>query len=164
MAGTNAFIIARLTNQLGTVFMYVLDAVCFVYTCRRLIDLSPIAVCIYMPAIDRSLSDCRYAAAVPLVTVSKTRNVVLKTIICVSKTRKLVLNTMDFAGAWVESAERFCHDLWWCLLRGICIHNKSHNFHLITVQSDYGSKLYIFLRSRHDIPTAVVLGKVLKLQ
>ena len=30
------------------------DAVCFVYTCRRLIDLC--LLCIYMPAIDRSLS------------------------------------------------------------------------------------------------------------
>ena len=29
------------------------DAVCFVYTCRRLIDLSN--DCIYVPALDRSL-------------------------------------------------------------------------------------------------------------
>ena len=54
--------------------MYVLEAACIVYTCRRLIDLSLIAVdaaccvytcrrlidlsliaCIYMPAIDRPL-------------------------------------------------------------------------------------------------------------
>ena len=41
----------------------VLDAVCFVYTCRRLIDLSLSLLCIYMPAIDRSLSDCRSGSA-----------------------------------------------------------------------------------------------------
>ena len=35
--------------------VYVLDAVCFVYTCRRLIDLSLPALYVYMPAIDRSL-------------------------------------------------------------------------------------------------------------
>ena len=39
---------------------YVIDAACFVYACRRLIDLSLILLCIYMPAIDRPLSDCRY--------------------------------------------------------------------------------------------------------
>ena len=32
---------------------------CFVYTCQRLIDLS-LSLCIYMPAIDRPRSDCRY--------------------------------------------------------------------------------------------------------
>ena len=37
---------------------YVVDDVCFVYTCRRLIDLSLLSI--YMPAIDRPLSDCRY--------------------------------------------------------------------------------------------------------
>ena len=36
--------------------------VCFVYTCRRLIDLS--LLCIYMPAIDRPLSDCIYMPAI----------------------------------------------------------------------------------------------------
>ena len=40
-----------------------LDAVCVVYTCRQLIDLSLIRRClrcIYKLALDRSLSDCRY--------------------------------------------------------------------------------------------------------
>ena len=35
------------------------DAVCFVYTCWRLIDLS--LLCIHMPVIDRPLSGCRYS-------------------------------------------------------------------------------------------------------
>ena len=71
----------------------VLIAVCFVYTCRRLIDLSlsdGCLLCIYMPAIDRSLSDCR---------------------------RPLTSGRMAYLG--------------WYLLRGICIHNKSHNLPLI---------------------------------
>ena len=34
------------------------DAARFVYTCRRLIDLCLLRI--YMPAIDRSLSACRY--------------------------------------------------------------------------------------------------------
>ena len=48
--GTNAGIMRQVGDALKE---YVVDAVCFVYTCRRLIDLC--LLCIYMPAIDRSL-------------------------------------------------------------------------------------------------------------
>ena len=44
-------------NGVAAELEYVLDSACFVYTCRRLIDLS-LLYCIYMPALDRSLSDC----------------------------------------------------------------------------------------------------------
>ena len=42
----------------------------FVYTCRRLIDLS-LSLCIYMPAIDSSLSDCRHDVLYPDLTVEQ---------------------------------------------------------------------------------------------
>ena len=53
LVGHNNEILSLALPECQAACWYVQMLVCFVYTCRRLLDLS--LLCIYMPAIDRSL-------------------------------------------------------------------------------------------------------------